>query len=198
MTRRVTALLALGLDRSLDAQLDTFVTLFEKWNAKINLSAARDRAELDLHVIDSLQVVPHLTSTSDGQIERVIDVGSGGGFPVVIAAICLPSITFTALEPVHKKHAFLRTAARELKLGNLEAFARRVEDHEPRDYDVATSRATFDLNEWLATGLSLVRPGGFAIGFEAIERSDLSMPITRHSYVFDDRSRAIVVARRPV
>ena len=198
MTRRVKTLNALGLDKTIDAQLDAFVGLFEKWNASINLSAARGRAEVDLHVIDSLHLVPHLASTPGCTIQRVLDVGSGGGLPVVIAAICLPDISFTALEPVHKKHAFLRTAARELKLPNLEAFARRVEDHQERDYDAATSRATFDLDEWLTTGLSLVRPGGRAIGFEAVERHDLSVPVTRHPYSLDDRSRAIVVAQRHV
>ena len=193
MTRRVKALSSLGLPKSLDAQLDAFVVLFEKWNSSINLSAARGREEIDTHVIDSLHVVPHLAARNLG---RVIDVGSGGGLPVVIAAICLPDISFTSLEPVHKKHAFLRTAARELRLGNLEAFARRVEDHQQRDYDAATSRATFDLNLWLTTGLSLVRPGGYALGFEAVERADLTMPITRHPYALDDRTRAIVIAQR--
>jgi 16S rRNA (guanine527-N7)-methyltransferase len=192
MTRRVKLLSSLGISEQVDPRLDAFVALFEKWNQSINLSAARSTAEIEHHVIDSLHVVPHLQAAT-----TVIDVGSGGGLPVVIAAICLPSTSFTALEPVHKKHAFLRTAARELSLVNLESFARRIEDHEERDYDAACSRATFDLGDWLTLGLTLVRPGGVVVGFEAIERDDLPVPVERHRYALDDKTRAIVVARRP-
>lgn len=172
--------------------LRSFITLFEKWNKSINLSAARTREELEHHIRDCLHVVPHLAIASS-----VLDVGSGGGLPVVIAALSLPEVSFTALEPVHKKHAFLRTAARELRLANLEAFATRIEDHDRRDYDAACSRATFDLGEWLSLGLTYVRPGGFVVGFEAVERTDLPVPIERHSYDLDDKTRAIVIARRP-
>ena len=147
MTQRVTAL---------NAAHERFIDLFEKWNRSINLSAASTRAELREHVLDSLEIVPHLL-TPDRSIARVLDVGSGGGFPVVVAAISCPQINFTALEPVHKKHAFLRTAARELSLPNLEAHALRLDDHDIRDYDAATSRATFDLVEWLTNGAAFVR-----------------------------------------
>jgi len=193
MTRLVKAVSALGLDRSIAEKLRRFNDLFSKWNATINLSAARSPADVDEHILDSLHLIPHLT-----EVDRVIDVGSGGGFPVVVAAICLPSVNFTALEPVHKKHAFLRTAARELGLVNLEAFAARVEDHGHHDYDAATSRATFDLPEWFAIGVSLVRPGGRVFGFEAIQRDDLPQPFERHPYELDGKTRAIVVVRRPV
>ena len=192
MTRLVKAVTALGLDREIAETLRRFNDLFSKWNATINLSAARSPSDVDDHILDSLHLVPHLTD-----LERVIDVGSGGGFPVVVAAICRPAINFTALEPVHKKHAFLRTAARELTLVNLEAFAARVEDHEVHDYDAATSRATFDLPEWFATGLALVRPGGRVYGFEALERDDLPAGFERHPYELEGKTRAIVMVRRP-
>ena len=192
MTRLVKAVTALGLDREIVEKLRRFNDLFSKWNASINLSAARSPSDVDDHILDSLHLIPHLTD-----VERVIDVGSGGGFPVVVAAICLPAINFVALEPVHKKHAFLRTAARELVLVNLEAFAQRADDHDVRDYDAATSRATFDLPEWFAIGLSLVRPGGRVFGFEAVQRDDLPAGFERHPYALEDKSRAIVVVRRP-
>jgi len=167
-----------------------FVDLFEKWNRSINLSAASTRGEISSHVEDSLHVVPHLRGAS-----TVLDVGSGGGFPVVIAALALPETRFVSLEPVHKKQAFLKTAARELGLPNLEARAERIEDHERRDYDVAMSRATFDLKDWLAMGLERVRPGGLVLGFEAQTRTDLEN-VERDPYTLDGKPRAIVIARR--
>jgi len=170
--------------------ISNYISLLMKWNAMINLSAARTPAELDEHVRDSLHVVPHLSDA-----KRVIDVGSGGGFPVVVAAIALPATHFIALEPVHKKHAFLRTAARELGLSNLEPLAMRAEDHATHDYDAAMSRATFDLVEWLALGRTLVRPGGIVIGFEASVRDDLPTPFERHPYALDGKTRALIVVR---
>jgi 16S rRNA (guanine(527)-N(7))-methyltransferase RsmG len=190
MTRYVKTLELLRIDVKISSDLERFATLFVRWNASINLSAARTPEELDEHVRDSLQVVPFLTAG------RCLDVGSGGGFPVVIASICRPDIQFVSLEPVHKKHAFLRTAARELGLANLEPIADRLENHEIFEYDVAMSRATFDLNDWLSRGLSHVRPGGIVIGFEGIQRPDLPDSVERHPYELDKKSRAIVIARR--
>lgn len=192
MTRLVKTLESLALDTTLSLQLSKFASLFAKWNASINLSAARTSAEIEAHIVDSLHAVPHLEGA-----RRTIDIGSGGGLPVVVAAICLPATSFTAIEPVHKKHAFLRTAARELALGNLEAFAIRVEDVPQHDFDAASSRATFDLREWILTGLGLVRPAGKVIGFEAIQRDDLPPPFERHPYSLDGKQRAIIVARKP-
>lgn len=173
--------------------LNRFLDLFEKWNKSINLSAASSREELLEHLEDSKHVVPHLQGVS-----RVLDVGSGGGFPVVVAAICLPDVGFVSLEPVHKKHAFLRTAARELGLPNLDPRAQRVDDHDVRDYDAAMSRATFDLAEWLSMGMGYVKPNGMVLGFEGVTRTDLPTSVERHPYTLADKQRAIVIARRPV
>jgi 16S rRNA (guanine527-N7)-methyltransferase len=127
----------------------------------------------------------------------VLDVGSGGGLPAVIVAICLPDAHIIALEPVHKKHAFLRTAARELALDNLEPRAERLDAHARHDHAAATSRATLDLRDWLNLGLGHVAPGGFVFGFEAVQRDDLPAGTRRFPYTHLGKSRAIVVLQRP-
>lgn len=195
MTRLATVLRGLGLPGVLEETLGDFTGLFQKWNRSINLSAARSENELIEHIVDSLHVVPHLQAVGAASL-RILDVGAGGGLPAVVAAICLPDAQITALEPVHKKHAFLRTAARELALPNLEPLAQRLDDHALRDYDAAMSRATFDLREWLLLGLSAVRVGGTTFGFEAVPRHDLPPGTHRHPYALEDKSRAIVVLRR--
>jgi 16S rRNA (guanine527-N7)-methyltransferase len=178
--------------RASPPQLKEFKALFLKWNKSINLSAARTAADLDEHITDSLALVDHLAGST-----RHLDVGSGGGFPVVIAAIACPEIQFVALEPVHKKQAFLRTAARELELPNLDALAIRLDAHDVRDYDSASSRATFDLAEWLDHGLGFVRPGGIVLGFEGVTRDDLPATVERFPYELGGKTRAIVALRKP-
>jgi 16S rRNA (guanine527-N7)-methyltransferase len=191
MTHLVTALEVLSIDASNLLKLERFRDLFLQWNRRINLSSARSAEEVEAHIRDSLHALPHLRSSP-----RVIDVGSGGGFPVVVAAICLPASSFTALEPIHKKHAFLRTAARDLELANLDPLSMRVEDHAIHDYDAATSRATFDLREWLLLGAQLVHPGGIVLGFEATLRDDLPRPFERYPYSLDGKQRSIIIMHR--
>ncbi|HEY1813316.1 MAG TPA: 16S rRNA (guanine(527)-N(7))-methyltransferase RsmG [Kofleriaceae bacterium] len=166
-----------------------FIDLFLKWNERINLSAASTRAELQEHVDDCLHVVPIL-----GTAKRVLDVGSGGGLPVVIAAISMPDQHFVALEPIHKKHAFLKAAARELSLDNLEPLALRLEQHDQRDYDAAMSRATFDLADWFEAAKPFVRADGVILGFEGQLRADLG-DVERFPYELGGKTRAIVVRR---
>jgi 16S rRNA (guanine527-N7)-methyltransferase len=202
MTPLTTALHTLDLAPTLEGRLNNFLVLFRKWNRSINLSAARSDLDLQDHIIDCLHIVPHLraesvASPSPSSPLRALDVGAGGGLPAVIVAICLPGVQITALEPVHKKHAFLRTVTRELSLSNFEPRAERVDDHPHPDLDAVMSRATFDLREWLLRGLDLVRPGGLVLGFEAVSRPDLPSGTQRHPYRLGDKSRSIVTLRRP-
>jgi 16S rRNA (guanine527-N7)-methyltransferase len=201
LTALADALAALDLPLDRAEPLRDFVGLFHKWNQRINLSAARSEPEIDDHVIDCLHLVPHLRAADLASPRSppasLLDVGSGGGLPAAIIAICLPAVAVTALEPVHKKHAFLRTAARELGLANFEPLAERLTDHARTDYAAATSRATFDLRDWLTLGLRHVRPSGVVFGFEAVERSDLPPGTQRFPYAHHAKSRAIVALLRP-
>src|SRR5215470_1904735 len=138
MTALSSALERLQLPASAEQSLQAFAALFLRWNRAINLSAARTESDLHEHILDSLHVLPHLRPDPQASHPwHVLDVGAGGGFPAVIAAICLPAVHVTALEPLHKKLAFLRTAARELELTNFTPLAERLADHPVRDYDAA-------------------------------------------------------------
>jgi 16S rRNA (guanine527-N7)-methyltransferase len=142
------------------AGLLAFASLLIQWSARINLTGARTvEALVAEHLPDSFAVA----SVLDGPA-RVVDVGSGGGLPAIPLAILRPALHLQLVEPLAKKVAFLRTAVRELGLGNSVAVeARRVEDligSPDQVFDVALSRATFPPAEWLETGQKLVRPGG--------------------------------------
>ncbi len=169
-------------------RLISFVERFVRWNQKINLSAARTPAEVAVHVIDSLAILPFV---EDGQ--KIIDVGSGGGLPGIPLALCR-KVHVTSLEPVHKKAAFQSSAARELGIEML-VQPERLDPARHHDFDVAVSRATFDLSEWLELGRSVIRPGGLVIGMEGREIHSLPDGATRHPYQHGDRTRAVIAYR---
>lgn len=182
-------LAALGVEAPPDRVevLATFADELLRWNEKINLTAARTLDDVVHHLVDSSAIVPHVPPST----QRVIDVGSGGGLPCVVLGILRPEISVTALEPVHKKLAFL-SQARRLFCPNLVPLAERVEAHEGRDYDVATSRATFALSDWLRIGCRLVRLGGLVLGMEGADQTDLPTGATRHPYPIAGKTRAII------
>lgn len=175
------------------AALAAYATLLLDWNRRVNLTAARRLEDLDSHLADCLYVAPHVPAAG-----TLIDVGSGGGLPALVIAIVRPQLRITSLEPTHKKHAFLRTAARALALSDrFDPRPERVEDHSQRNfYDAASSRATFDVVEWLGLGLSLVRPGGKVIAMEATPRDDLPADAVRHPVELEGKTRAVVTLTR--
>jgi 16S rRNA (guanine527-N7)-methyltransferase len=187
---------ALGLELGAEQResIIEYLHLVARWNRRINLTGTRDERELVIHhAVDSLAVVAHVPVVA----ERLIDVGSGAGFPGVLIAIMQPALRVVALEPNQKKHAFLATVRRELGLSNLEPRPQRLDEQvsEPqfRLHDVAVSRATFAIPEWLERGRALVRPGGLVLGMEGAEQHELPAGAVRHPYVLGDRTRAIIV-----
>mgnify|MGYP006192238777 FL=1 len=155
-------ILALGLDLSADRQklLLDYVALIQKWNKVYNLTALRDPADmLTHHLLDSLTTVAPLTRHTQGQAVRVLDVGSGGGLPGVVLAICMPELNVTCVDTVAKKAAFVQQVAVSLKLPNLRGLHARVESlTEP--YQVICSRAFASLPDFVTWSRSALAEGG--------------------------------------
>jgi 16S rRNA (guanine527-N7)-methyltransferase len=107
--RRGLAALDLDLDDAARNAIDGHVRLLLAWTEAINLTAIRDPALVALgHVIDSLTAVGWLRGRG---IDRLLDLGSGGGFPGVPIAAAIPSMRVVLLEPIAKKARFLATTA---------------------------------------------------------------------------------------
>lgn len=175
------------------AYFDKYLALLNKWSASVNLVGTRDGEEIArFHLADSLALLPHL----DGA-RRVIDVGSGAGLPGAALAMARPELEVTALEPVHKKHAFLAAVRRELGLKGFTPLAVRDEEYRAQPgfepHDAAVSRATWAIPEWLPRGARLVRPGGRVLGMEGREQKELPPGAVRHPYELGGRARAVVV-----
>lgn len=153
---------ALGLAFS-DAQIQhllDYAALIQKWNKVYNLTALRDPADmLTHHLLDSLTAIAPLRRHTQGQPTRVLDVGSGGGLPGVVLAICMPELNVSCVDTVAKKAAFVQQVAVSLKQPNLRGLHARVESlTDP--YQVICSRAFASLPDFVTWSRSALAEGG--------------------------------------
>jgi 16S rRNA (guanine527-N7)-methyltransferase len=153
---------ALGLvltDAQIQHLLD-YAALIQKWNKVYNLTALRDPADmLTHHLLDSLTAIAPLRRHTQGQAIKVLDVGSGGGLPGVVLAICMPELSVSCVDTVAKKAAFVQQVAVSLKLPNLRGLHARVESlTDP--YQVICSRAFASLPDFVTWSRSALAEGG--------------------------------------
>jgi len=164
--------LSLSLGREGRSKLLQYLALLEKWNQVYNLTAIRGREKMvSGHLLDCLAVIPYLTGT------RLLDIGSGAGFPGIPVAVARPDIQVVLLDSNHKKAAFLRQAVTELQLKNATVVCERVEAWRAAEkFDCIISRAFAELAEFIALTKHLLAPGGVLAAmkgvypFEEIER----------------------------
>ena len=147
--------LGLNVTEAQQRQLLSYMALIQKWNKVYNLTALKTPQEiLTHHLLDSLSSIsPLLRYLAQGakgvdQEIELLDVGSGGGLPGVVIAICCPSIRVTCVDAVSKKAAFVQQVAASLKLSNLRGLHARVESLKG-PFDVVCSRAFASLPDFV-------------------------------------------------
>ncbi len=141
-----------------------YMNLLLEWNEKINLTAIIDPKEIILkHFVDSLTIAKYIKDD-----EKMIDVGTGAGFPGIPLSIVKENIDIVLLDSLNKRINFLEEVKENLKLENITTIHGRAEEFgknkkERETYDIATSRAVAPLNILLEYLLPLVKVGGKAI-----------------------------------
>ena len=119
-------------------QFERLEELYKDWNQKINVVSRKDIDELYLrHVLHSLGVAKFI-SFKDGS--KVLDVGTGGGFPGVPLAIFFPEVKFTLVDSIGKKIKVVDEVVEGLQLSNVKTINSRVEEI-PGQFDFIVSRA---------------------------------------------------------
>lgn len=141
--------LQLELNEAQAGQLLDYLELLQKWNRVYNLTAVRDPQEmLTHHLLDSLAAVrPLQRHVEQNGARTLLDVGSGGGLPGVVFAICCPELQVSCVDTVGKKAAFIQQVAAGLRLSNLRGIHARVEKLTDT-YDVVSSRAFATLKDF--------------------------------------------------
>ena len=148
-------LIELGLAMPV-APFFAYLQFLHKWNNAYNLTAIRKVEDMAVrHVLDSLAVLPCLYGT------KIIDIGSGAGFPGIPLALTCPDKQFVLLDSNGKKTRFLQEVKRRLKLLNVEIVHARAEHYRPENgFDTVISRAFSDLQQMLYWTRHLTAPGG--------------------------------------
>jgi 16S rRNA (guanine527-N7)-methyltransferase len=178
---RISALLAPFLEQPLHPKqverISMYIDLLLRWNARINLTAIRQEEEIvPRHFGESLFMASHVFAESPPKQEgapsklrlggdfRVIDIGSGAGFPALPLKIWVPDIHLTLIESNHKKAAFLREVARALTLTNVNVITDRAEALAARpDFlraEIVTLRAVESFDTILPQAAALLAPSG--------------------------------------
>ena len=159
--------LGLTLTATERERLLAYMALIQRWTKVYNLTAVRNTGEMFTHhLLDCLAVVMPMR-TGSGAVGkgalRLLDVGSGAGLPGVILAMLNPAWQVTCVDAVAKKAAFIREAAAELGLPNLEGVHGRVEapgTFRKPEFDLITSRAFASIEDFTTLTRSLLAPQG--------------------------------------
>jgi 16S rRNA (guanine527-N7)-methyltransferase len=127
--------------------LEAWAVLLRDWNTKINLISRKDIEYLEeRHLSHCLAITNHLKLMNGA---RIMDVGTGGGFPGIIMAICYPQAHFTLIDSIGKKITVVQDLIQQLDLKNVEARQCRAEQVN-KQFDFITGRAVKNLPEYFS------------------------------------------------
>lgn len=131
--------------------------LYQDWNSKINVISRKDIDELYLkHVLHSLAIAKYVRFRPDA---RILDVGTGGGFPGIPLAILFPESYFTLVDSIGKKIKVVEGVSEALGLENVLALNVRAEQI-PARFDFVISRAVTELKTFIPWVWDKIIPGG--------------------------------------
>ncbi|MBI2485685.1 MAG: 16S rRNA (guanine(527)-N(7))-methyltransferase RsmG [Deltaproteobacteria bacterium] len=187
-------------------QIELFLDYLDNikfWNKKINLTGTKDEHQVVInHFLDSISIFPFISENS-----KLLDIGSGAGFPGIPLKIVMPSLEVTLLDSVEKKVFFMREVIRRLELRKTQAIWGRAEDignGVARGYfDFVVSRAVGKVEKLLELGIPYLGEGGKIVlmrgkgglgewdqikykatqKFKLLESKEFSLPFEKHQRV---------------
>ena len=162
-------------------KLEIYLATLKKWNRVYNLTAIDEDSEIIVkHFLDSLSVNQYIQNS-----ERILDVGTGAGFPGLILALFNSDKSFVLVDGVSKKISFLQEMIGKLNLKNVIAVHTKVEQYnEAVQFDIIISRAFADIKKMTKLTSHLIKDGGKFIAMKGpdvmSELDDISLPFVHH------------------
>ena len=170
--------MGLSLPESAQISMGTYVAELLRWNKKINLTAITKPDEVvDKHLLDSLSVLPEVNGAT-----RVLDIGSGAGFPGLPLALAMPDLQVTLVDSVGKKVGFLKHMVARLDLSSRVNALHLTLQGQPtseglKPFDLVIARAFADLNAFRTLAAPYLSPGGRVVAM----LGKTEVPHARHS-----------------
>ena len=155
-------------------KLDKFYKLLISWNELINLTTIINKEDVYLkHFYDSLTLIKAINLNKD---LKVLDVGSGAGFPGIVLKIVFPNLKITLLDSLNKRINYLNEIIKELELKDINTICDRSEEYTKvhrEEYDLVVARAVCHLGILLEITISSVKVGGFLIAMKGSLNEEL-------------------------
>lgn len=171
-------------------QFRAMYDLFIAWNQKINVVSRKDIEELYLrHVLHSLSIARFIRFKAG---TRVLDLGTGGGFPGIPLAILFPETNFVLIDSIQKKIMVVKEIASELKLNNVDAFQKNAGEYHKK-FDFVVSRAVTSMSKLVGLcrdNISKQNSNAIPNGLICLKGGDLSKELK------DFRNTAQLIALR--
>jgi 16S rRNA (guanine527-N7)-methyltransferase len=164
------------IPESVNINLCKYSDLLLDWNTKINVISRKDTDQIfEQHIAPSLSY--YMMNMITEQDERIVDIGSGGGLPGIVNAICYPDRQFTLLDATKKKVGILTDVIEKLNLANCNAIWGRAEDiafskGHKATYDLSTSRGVTALRLLVSLTLPFLKPDGLILAMKGGDLAD--------------------------
>lgn len=175
-------------------KIECFVQVATKWNKRINLFSRKEEEVLvERHIIDCIPLACLLRKNG-----KLIDVGSGGGFPGAIVGCFRKDVEITLVEPLKKRAAFLKEIRRVLSLSHLKIYENTVEELQTEEtFTDCVSRAVFKPEEWHEIGYKLISQQGIVWFMLSKEQADEFTKIKswkeRADYTLDEGRKRVLI-----
>jgi len=168
--------LNIKIDVEQQKKLDKFYTLLINWNKKINLTTITEEKDVYLkHFYDSLTLIKALDLTKD---LKVLDVGTGAGFPGIVLKIVFPNLKITLLDSLNKRINYLNEIIKELELTDIETISARCEDYTKinrEKYDLVVARAVSHLAILAEMIIPTVKVNGYFVAMKSNLEDELAI-----------------------
>lgn len=164
-----------NLDNDKLEKIEKFYKLVLKYNKMFNLTTILEEKDFYIkHILDSIIIIKYIDIKAN---DRIIDIGTGGGFPGIPLSIILTNTKFTLVDSKKKKIEFLKVVKDELNLHNVTLSSKRAEtiarDKEHREkYDYSLSRAVANLQVLLEYSIPFLKVGGNFIAYKSIKANE--------------------------